>query len=156
MLVQEVMESAGQRLLNDGRLEHLRAVDAWERLRLGIQVTSYSSARRKLCLLCGSDSTGLAHILAVCPGTQLSGSALLSAADVCWSSALRGAPAGDWPSVILSPQLEIDRLVLAVTYGAAVTHLLRAEQNNTKTKLMLVRGCVEFRWCPLGGNTSLQ
>ena len=38
------------------------------------------------------------------------------------------------------------------SYGAAVMELLCAEQSTTKTKYMTVRGCVVFRWCPLGGN----
>ena len=73
----------------------------------------------------------------------------MSSADEEWRQSLYSAPAGDWPSVILSPHLPLTRMKLAVEYVSIVTKALYA-----KAKCMCLPVLGMFRWRPTGGNTT--
>ena len=123
LLVQQFPCSAGGRLLDASHMGHLGFADAWESLRLGIGAgskLSVSIGKVKVCSLCNGPRCGLAHLLASCSGTCDIREAFLSASDHGFSTALQGAPAGDWPSVLLSPHSDLDKLMRAVEYCARV------------------------------------
>ena len=95
-------------MLDASHMGHLHFADAWESLRPGIGAGSRLSiamGTRKVCALCGGPMSGLAHLLASCSGLNRIRADFLSGVDQNFATTLQGAPAGDWPSVLLFPAL---------------------------------------------------
>ena len=55
---------------------------------------------------------------------EVSRQVFLANVDVTFAAVLRAAPPGDWPSVVLSPHMDMHRLAGAVKYGAAIMDVL--------------------------------
>jgi hypothetical protein len=81
--------------------------------------------KNKSCPLCGSSHSGHAHVLAVCPAVMGPRCIFLSSVDSVFASRLEEAPPGDWPTAILNPHLDIQRLIRAVRYTADIMDALR-------------------------------
>jgi len=115
--------SAGARLLAAGFLSSLVDADALDSFRLYLGVCS--ALKNKSCPLCGSSHSGHAHVLAVCPAVMGPRCIFLSSVDSVFASRLEEAPPGDWPTAILNPHLDIQRLIRAVRYTADIMDALR-------------------------------
>lgn len=74
--------------------------------------------------MCGSSDHGLAHVLAVCSGTQEARQVFMATVDRGWHAELQHALPGDWPTAVLSPHQGVERLLAAVKYGAGVVKKL--------------------------------
>ena len=120
--------SVGSRLLDAGHLHLLRAAADFDLLRIGALKISLAvpegNARR--CILCGSQCQVLPHLLAACASTEDARLHFLATVDASFAGALRAAPQGDWPAVVLSPSLGEARLVAVVTYCGEVVRMLKA------------------------------
>ena len=128
MLSQQFPCSAGGRLLEAGFLEKLHDADAWDSFRLAIGAGQL--VKRRPCVCCGGNMAGHAHILAVCPSLTRMRGVFLAEIDPIFASQLAAAPSGDWPSVLLSPHLDIDRLKIVVSFCAAIIEVLKTCENN--------------------------
>ena len=104
-------------------MDVLHHADRWELLRLGIGAAAHlssSSGGMRLCKLCGGSMYGMPHILAVCPALEVERNVFLVKVGTFYANRLRGAPAGDWPTVVLSPHADLVILRQAVIFGGAI------------------------------------
>ena len=128
LLGQHFPISVGARLLDAGHLHLLRAAADFDLLRIGALRISLavpgSNARR--CILCGSQDQILPHLLAACTSTEDARVVFLATVDASLAVALRAAPQGDWPAVVLSPSQGQTCLVAAVEYCAKLVLMLKA------------------------------
>ena len=83
-----------------------------------------AGGRLKRCKLCGEVDHGLGHLLAECTALEAERAAFLSASGGAWLGMLSGAPAGDWPTAVLSPHSGVTDLVCAVKFVAAIVEQL--------------------------------
>ena len=110
-------------------MSHLHDADAWESLRLGVGrggALSISINGGKGCVLCGGVSPGITHILASCPHLQAQREVFLASLAPTVALILRSAPPGDWPSVLLSPHLDLDHLKVSTEYCSRIMVELKA------------------------------
>ena len=106
MLAQQLPCSAGDRLLDSTSMDFLHHADRWEYLRLGIGAAAQLSllvGGQHRCKLCGGSVHELPHILCSCPSVDASRKVFLFKVGTFYASKLRGAPASDWPSMVLNP-----------------------------------------------------
>ena len=97
-------------------------------MRLGIGLAgalTVSTEGRKVCALCNHSETGRAHILALCPAVASDRHTFLAKLDERFAATLQSAPAGDWPSIVLSPHLDLNKLKGAVVYCSAIMDKLK-------------------------------
>jgi len=120
--------SVGRVLLDHDRLDLLWEAEAFDALRLGCPGVGYTDvgSKCKICKLCGVKVQGVAHILAECESLREERRCFLSACGGKWGYVLQGAPAGDWPTAVLSPHSGVHELAAAVQFGGAVMKKLRA------------------------------
>ena len=121
------MSSAAQRLLEAEFLDLLWSADRWERLRLGIlKVSSVvpAGSSDRVCGLCHSRSHGLAHLLAECACLKHAREHFLNSVGDHWRSELVASLLAEWPIVLLSPHLPVERLRHAVLFCGQVSKVL--------------------------------
>ena len=128
LLSQQFPCSAGGRLLDAGYLDKLHDADKWESFRLCLGVGSKVKSRP--CILCRGPVVGHAHLLAVCPAVLQQRESFVASSSVFFADRLATAPPGDWPSVLLSPHMDLDRLALVVSFCAQIMDALGACENN--------------------------
>jgi len=122
LLSQQFPCSAGGRLLDAGYLDKLRDADVWESFRLCLGVGS--SVKKRPCILCNGPIVGNAHFLAECPAVLQQRQFFLASVEPLFADRLAAAPPGDWPSVLLSPHIELNRLALVVSFCAQIMDAL--------------------------------
>ena len=115
--------SVGGRLLDAGHLSCCHDADAWDFLRLSLGVAQRVSMRP--CVLCGSNQSGLAHVLVSNPAVQQQRAEFLHALDGTSAARLVSAMPGDWSSALLTPHLDLCRLIESVGYCAKIMNALR-------------------------------
>ena len=128
LLSQRCPVRVGARFMDRECRSLLRAAMDFDLLRIGVFPLSMAvpgSKSRRRCILCASEDHGLAHILAECSASERGRAGLLSSVDQALAQSLLIAPAGDWPTVLLCPHADFNRLKHLVTYAAELAHLLR-------------------------------
>ena len=131
LLAQQYPCSAGARLLDAGYRDVLPHADQWDLLRLGFGAAytlGFTRGSQYLCKLCGCPTTGMAHLLASCHALSSHRETFLDHIGFFYSAKLQGSPAGDWPTLVLSPHLDLAVLRHAVVFGAAVVGLLEQHE----------------------------
>jgi len=128
IMAQQYPISAGERLLEQGCMADLFHADRWDELRLGLAGAATLSASvggRRMCKLCMSGQASMAHILATCTAVGAARQHYLHSLSGYFSARLREAPAGDWPTLVLSPHSDLEVLRCSVFFGAAIMEALR-------------------------------
>ena len=111
--------------------------DRWDSLRLGIGPAAQLSAldgRQRVCKLCAGAGFGLAHLLCSCPAVAGERKLFIDSVGCFYASKLSGAPAGDWPTVVLSPHADLAFLQHAVVFGATIQDHLKSAGNTSNSQ----------------------
>ena len=128
LLAQHTPISASSRLLEADKLSSLYAVDAWEKLRLGlvshVLVYHVEGKRHVVCALCHGPDTTIAHTLSSCLHTTFCRVDFLAKIDRDWSLTLHSALPGDWPMEIFNPHMSVNRLPHVVEFCQEIVRLL--------------------------------
>ena len=67
---------------------------------------------------------GHAHFLAVCPAVLRQRECFLASSAIFFADRLVTAPLGDWPLVLLSPHMDLDKLALVVSFCVQIINAL--------------------------------
>ena len=118
--------SAGARLLANGDLVLLQAVDDWERLRLGLVQCVAAPKVSNFCKLRGKVNDDLSHLLASCSFLTPSRSCFFSSCDAAWLQLLRDAPEAEWVTAICSADIDLPRLRAAIIYASQTIAVLKS------------------------------
>ena len=139
IMVQELPQSVGQRLLDAGYLNLLVDADSWDKLRLGLVGTSHvagTAMRSRCCAMCGGLEYGFSHLLARCELVSAFRLSFLSEVGAPW---MDEAPAADWVAFVFSPHQPLARLQASVRFCARMVEglLSRKQQNKKNTRKTL-------------------
>jgi hypothetical protein len=123
--------SVGDRLMELGRLDLLHAAADFDLFRLGVLriSTKVPGGRHRRCIMCGSCSSGMDHLLASCTAGDDARWQFVTSVDRAFAASLGEALEGDWSPTVLSPHLEPTRLVAAVRFVAELVFMLRPMQS---------------------------
>ena len=130
LMSQQFPCSVGGRLLDAGHLTALKESDAWDSFRLSLGAAQL--LKRRPCVLCSGLEAGHAHTLAACSVLCQDRAMFLANVDAGFAARMASAPPGDWPSVLLSPHLELDRLKVVVSFCARIMEALKTKEASTK------------------------
>ena len=99
-------------------------------MRLGVGAAANLSVLirgSRLCKLCETSAPGIAHLLASCSALHGERGIFLDNVEAFYASKVRGSPAGDWPTLFLSPHTDLAQLRHAVVFAAAIMDALKKQ-----------------------------